>query len=98
MTIFWPSTHPSSRSPCRNASSRYGLSEGDVALRKPIRGAFPACWALAARGSEEADYEAPEECAPSDRLVGPPQQRRRVRQAEGLGSVEIDAQSPSTRV
>src|SRR5216684_2696533 len=46
MTIFWPSTHPSSRSPCRNASSRGGLSEGDVTLRKPIRGTFPACCAL----------------------------------------------------
>src|SRR5713101_6030409 len=46
MTIFWPSTHPSSRSPCRNASSRGGLSEGDVTLRKPIRGTLPACCAL----------------------------------------------------
>src|SRR5829696_3293354 len=43
MTTFWPSTHPSSRSPCRNASSRGGLSEEDVKLRKPIRGTFPVC-------------------------------------------------------
>src|SRR5262245_1941158 len=43
MTILWPSTHPSSRSPCRNAPSRDGLSEGDVNPRKPIRGTLPAC-------------------------------------------------------
>src|SRR4030095_8904044 len=47
MTIFWPSIHPSSRSPCRNASSRSGLSEGDVKLRKPIRGTFPALYSCA---------------------------------------------------
>src|SRR5881396_1901556 len=51
MTIFWPSTHPSSRSPCRNASSSGGLSEGDVTPRKPIRGTFPACCASAASGA-----------------------------------------------
>src|SRR4030095_4188155 len=51
MTIFWPSTHPSSRSLCRNASSRGGLSEGDVRLRKPIRGTLPACCASAASGA-----------------------------------------------
>src|SRR5882672_7018824 len=51
MTIFWPSTHPSSRSLCRNASSRGGLSEGDVTPRKPIRGTFPACCASAASGA-----------------------------------------------
>jgi len=43
MTKFWPSTHPSSRNPCRNASSSGGLSEEDVKLRKPIRGTFPVC-------------------------------------------------------
>src|SRR5437660_11815469 len=48
MTIFWPSTHPSSRSLCRNASRWDGLSEGDVTPRKPIRGTFPACCASAA--------------------------------------------------
>src|SRR5262249_9879836 len=51
MTIFWPSTHPSSRRLCRNASSRGGLSEGDVRLRRPIRGIFPACCASAASGA-----------------------------------------------
>src|SRR5215471_5396008 len=51
MTIFSPSTHPSSRSLCRNASSRGALSEGDVKLRKPIRGTFPACCASAASGA-----------------------------------------------
>src|SRR5215216_1454852 len=55
MTIFWPSTHPSSRSPCRNAASRDGLSEGDVTPRKPIRGTFPACCcACAASGHATA--------------------------------------------
>src|SRR5712691_5217044 len=51
MTIFWPSTHPSSRSLCRNASTWCGLSEGDVTPRKPIRGTFPACCASAASGA-----------------------------------------------
>src|SRR5262245_8245942 len=51
MTIFWPSTHPSSRSLCRNASVRDGLSEGDVKLRKPIRGTFPAGCASTASGA-----------------------------------------------
>src|SRR5215471_18966355 len=51
MTIFWPSTHPSSRSLCRNASSRFGLSERDVRLRKPSRDTFPACCASAASGA-----------------------------------------------
>src|SRR5262245_50256415 len=51
MTIFWPSTHPSSRSFCRNASRRSGLSEGDVRLRRPIRGTSPACCASAASGA-----------------------------------------------
>src|SRR5262245_7635441 len=51
MTEFWPSTHPSSRSLCRNASSRGGLSEGDIRLRKPIRGTFPAGCASAASGA-----------------------------------------------
>src|SRR5438128_3682941 len=51
MTIFWPSTHPSSRSLCRNASRWDGLSEGDVTPRKPIRGTFPACCASAASGA-----------------------------------------------
>src|SRR5262249_50747633 len=47
MTIFWPSTHPSSRSLCRNASRQGCQSEGDVTSRKPIRGTFPACCASA---------------------------------------------------
>src|SRR5215510_12181117 len=51
MTIFWPSTHPSSRSPCRNASSRAGLSEGDDTPSQPIRGTFPACCASAGSGA-----------------------------------------------
>src|SRR5215217_8022759 len=59
MTTFWPSTHPSSRSPCRNASGRGGLSEGDVKLRKPIRGTFPACCcARAAAGHATAPISA----------------------------------------
>jgi hypothetical protein len=59
MTIFWPSTHPSSRSLCRNASSRGGLSEGDVKLRKPIRGTFPACCASAASGAARSTAPVP---------------------------------------
>jgi hypothetical protein len=38
MTMFFPSTYPSSRSPCRNAPVRSEITEGVVALKNPIRG------------------------------------------------------------
>src|SRR5262249_30617640 len=34
--IFFPSTYPSSRRPCRNASMRSEIVEGEVPIRKPI--------------------------------------------------------------
>ena len=45
MTMFFPSTYPSSRRPCRNASMRAASTEGDVAARNPIRQTFFACCA-----------------------------------------------------
>src|SRR5207344_3568901 len=47
MTILFPSTYPSSRRPCRNASMRAGLVEGEVAFRYPILGIFVGCCASA---------------------------------------------------
>src|SRR5215813_3113737 len=73
MTIFWSSTHPSSRSPCRNASSRGGLSERDVKLRKPIRGTFPAC--CCARTPMGHAITPPTSAMNSRRLTRPPHPR-----------------------
>ena len=44
--MFFPSTYPSSRSPCRKASMRSGKTEGEV-VRNPIRGTFVGCCASA---------------------------------------------------
>ena len=48
--MFWPSTHPSSRRPCRNASRRCEL-ELDEARRTPMRGTLPAGCASRASGA-----------------------------------------------
>src|SRR5215467_4817355 len=48
MTIFFPSTYPSSRSPCRNASTRATLEERDATVRYPIRVTFFGCCASTA--------------------------------------------------
>src|SRR5262249_40934700 len=47
MTMFFSSTYLSSRSPCRNASMRSGLEEGELPPRNPIRRIFPGCCASA---------------------------------------------------
>src|SRR4030095_3833469 len=47
MTTFFPSTYPSSRRPCRNASMRAGLMERETAVRNPIRETFFGCCASA---------------------------------------------------
>ena len=47
MTMFFPSTYPSSRRPCRNASMRAALAEGEAGVRNPIRGTFFDCCASA---------------------------------------------------
>src|SRR5262249_46312487 len=47
ITMFFPSTYPSSRSPCLNASMRAALTEREVAARYPIRGIFFGCCASA---------------------------------------------------
>src|SRR6266536_615860 len=45
MMMFFPSTYPSSRNPCRNAST--SGSVGDPPRMKPIVGIFFGCWASA---------------------------------------------------
>src|SRR5215475_13302044 len=45
ITIFFPSTYPSSLRPCLNASTRVALVERETALRYPIRGIFLGCCA-----------------------------------------------------
>src|SRR4030095_5756453 len=45
MTMFFPSTYPSSRRPCRNASMRGAIAEGEEVMRNPIRGTFSGCCA-----------------------------------------------------
>ena len=47
MTMFLPSSYPSSRRPCRNASVRAATAEGEVVFRYPIRGIFVGCCASA---------------------------------------------------
>src|SRR5262249_14822484 len=47
ITMFFPSTYPSSRRPCRKASRRTGAEEGKVGARYPIRGTFVGCCASA---------------------------------------------------
>ncbi len=47
ITMFFPSTYPSSRRPCRNASIRTAIVEGESLLRYPTRGTFTGCCALA---------------------------------------------------
>src|SRR5262245_62981590 len=51
MVMFFPSTQPSSRSPCRNASRNRSVSEGVLAPRKPIRWTDPDCCATAINGA-----------------------------------------------
>src|SRR2546422_2250073 len=47
MTMFFPSTYPRSRNPCRNASVRVDIAAGELVLRYPIRGTFFGCCACA---------------------------------------------------
>src|SRR5262249_21522332 len=45
MLIFFPSTHPSFLSSCRNASTRTALPEALLGSKKPMRKIFPVCCA-----------------------------------------------------
>ena len=54
MTMFFPSTYPSSRRPCLKASTRVELDEGEEIARYPIRGTFFASWADAERQSPKS--------------------------------------------
>src|SRR5688500_11643399 len=47
-TMFFLSTYPSSRKPCRNASMRSAIAEKVAVFRCPIRGIFAGCCAQAA--------------------------------------------------
>src|SRR5215471_10786372 len=56
MTMFFPSTYPSSRRPSWNASVRGASAEGKPPLRYPIRGIFVGCCASA--GEQKAKSKA----------------------------------------
>src|SRR4029453_5314870 len=47
MTMFFSSMYPSSRRPWRKASMRGAITDGEVAIRYPIRGTFFGCCASA---------------------------------------------------
>src|SRR5262249_7840558 len=47
MTMFFPSSYPSSRNPCQNPSTRFAKAEAEKGLRNPIRGTFFSCCASA---------------------------------------------------
>src|SRR5262249_28830221 len=47
MTMFCPSIHPRSRSPCWNALCQGAVSEAENGERMPIRAIFFGCWASA---------------------------------------------------
>src|SRR5262249_47341645 len=51
MTMFWPSTHASSRNPCRNAATTCEVAVDQVLERKPSRYTFSACCAAASGGA-----------------------------------------------
>src|SRR6516165_9405971 len=54
MTMFFPSTYPSSRRPCRSASIRAETAEGEAEPKNPMRGTFVGCWADAEKQSAKS--------------------------------------------
>ena len=50
IVMFFPSTYPSSRRPCRNAPMRNAMAAEEAPARYPMRGIFPGCcaWAIPA--------------------------------------------------
>jgi hypothetical protein len=55
MTMFFPSSYPSSRRPYRNASARiFGKLPRGLSLRYPIRGTLADCCASAAKHSAKS--------------------------------------------
>src|SRR5262245_25680579 len=57
MTMFFPSSYPSSRNPCRNPSTRFAKAEAEKGLRNPIRGTFFPCCASAGDHSAKSRGE-----------------------------------------
>src|SRR2546422_3456951 len=96
--MFFPSTYPCSRRPCRNASVRAEMEEGEVALRKPIRGTFFDCCALAKETAVTKTAISTQiifvfcifSFASLDHLVRPREHVGRNRHADLLGRLEID--------
>src|SRR5437763_4076229 len=96
MTMFLPSTYPSSRRPCRNASMRAELTEGELRPRYPIRGTFPGCCASTKEtvsrrtvGSRQTKMLL---TMSFDHLIRPREHVGRNRQADLLCRLEIDHQ------
>src|SRR5262249_6729940 len=52
--MFFPSTYPSSRNPCRNASIRYSIAEKEAAVTYAVRGTFFGCCAWEEKKSEKS--------------------------------------------
>src|SRR4030095_716482 len=97
MTMFFPSTYPWSRNPCRTASVKLragmlGASPGGARFGRPShllaaarRG---AAWRLPRGAAHRGRCVGPS----FDHLVRPLEQRRRDRQAERLRGLEVDYQ------
>src|SRR5882724_167028 len=51
----FPSTYPSSRRPCWNASMRGAITAGEEVMRNPIRGIFVGCCASAGEQSAKSN-------------------------------------------
>src|SRR5262245_22550632 len=77
MVMFFPSTQPSSLSPCRNASRKRSVAEGVLAPRKPIRWTDPDCCATAMNGAS-VRLKARTTASPISRM-GHPSSRSRTR-------------------
>src|SRR5262245_32820113 len=103
MTMFFPSTYPSSRSPWRNASMRYGFAERGKERRKPIRATFFGCCASAGKESTRsvAHRTKPKMVfliafltpyVSPNHLISPRQNVRRNHQTDLLSRLEINHQ------
>src|SRR5262249_48876255 len=106
MTMFFPSTYPRSRKPCRNASTRDEIVEleTETKVRNPIRGTFCA----SAKGVVDSRVAANRQTIIfvfivsalrlSNHSIRPCQHVRRDREADLLGCLQIDHQLELNRL
>src|SRR5262249_40243176 len=88
MAMFWPSTKPNVRSPCRNDSMRGDTGGASPGHSKPIEATLPACCAPTASGQVAAAAALPSSVMNSRRFIRSP--RRRDVDAEGSRGRKID--------